>query len=270
MESDGDRKGAIGNPALRRWLDRLLPPVCLICGDPLASGESRVCGLCWARVPLQRPPRCNRCGIALYDSGISLQNRVIAEGTSSCIECRDWLPYLRSARAPYSMSGTAAAIVHALKYGGWAELANEMGVRMGEIRFPCAVEAEISALVPVPLSPARLRERGFNQAELLGRAVARRRGWPLVAGVLVRDRHTRRQARLAPGARAVNVAGAFRVRDTRGAASLADAHLLLVDDVLTTAATAQACVEVLCRAGARAVSVLTFARARRELPRGRT
>lgn len=162
------------------------------------------------------------------------------------------------------MSGTAAALVHALKYGGWADLAEEMGARMAEVRFPRAVEAEIGGLVPVPLSAARLRERGFNQAELLGRAVARRRGWPLVAGVLVRERHTRRQARLAPRERADNVAGAFRVL-AANQALLEDAHLLLVDDVLTTAATAQACVRSLCNAGARAVSVLTFARARREL-----
>jgi ComF family protein len=166
------------------------------------------------------------------------------------------------------MSGPAAAMVHALKYGGWGDLAEEMGVRMAGVRFPRAVEAEIRALVPVPLSPARLRERGFNQAELLGRVVGRQRGWPLIAGVLVRERHTRRQARLAPRERAANVAGAFRVL-AGGMAPLEDAHLLLVDDVLTTAATAQDCVRVLCQAGARAVSVLTFARARRELPRGK-
>jgi ComF family protein len=166
------------------------------------------------------------------------------------------------------MAGTAATMVHALKYGGWGELAEEMGARMAEVRFPREVEREIDALVAVPLSPARLRERGFNQAELLARAVARRRGWPLMAGLLVRERHTRRQARLAPRERLANVAGAFRVPAARRSL-IADAHLLLVDDVLTTAATAQDCVRALCRAGARAVSVLTFARARCELPRGR-
>jgi ComF family protein len=197
---------------------------------------------------------------------MSIRENVIAGATSSCIECRDWLPYLRVARAPYSMSGTAAAMVHALKYGRWGELAEEMGARMAELRFPRAVEAEISALLPVPLSAARQRERGFNQAELLGRAVARRRGWRLITGVLVRERHTRRQARLAPRERAGNVVGAFRVLGA-GRAPFEDTHVLLVDDVLTTAATVQACVRVLCQGGARAVSVLTFARARRELPR---
>jgi len=265
METGRDRGSTIGKGVLRRWLDRLLPPVCVLCGDPLKRGELRVCGLCWARARPQRPPRCDRCGIALYDSGISLQDKEIAIPVSCCIECRDWLPYLRCARAPYRMAGTAAAMVHALKYGGWCDLAEEMGARMAEVRFPPGVQAEISALVPVPLSAVRLRERGFNQAELLARAVARRRGWDVLGGVLVRERHTRRQARLAPREREANVAGAFRVPAERRVA-LEDAHLLLVDDVLTTAATAQDCVRALCRAGARAVSVLTFARARRELP----
>ncbi len=266
MGADQGCGARIGRPALRRWLDRLLPPVCVICGDPLAPFESRVCGVCWARAHAQRPPRCDRCGITLFDSGISIESKEIAISTSCCIECRDWLPYLRCARAPYRMAGTAAALVHALKYGGWRDLADEMGARMAGVRFPRSVEAEIGALVPVPLSAARLRERGFNQAELLARAVAGRRGWPLLAGVLVRERHTRRQARLAPRERAANVAGAFQVR-AASRVSLEDKHLLLVDDVLTTAATAQDCVRALCQAGVRAVSVLTFARARRELPR---
>jgi ComF family protein len=186
--------------------------------------------------------------------------------TSSCTECVDWLPYLRLARAPYVMAGTAAAMVHALKYGGWARLADEMGGRMAELCFDPVVESEIAAILPVPLSRVRQRQRGFNQAELLARAVARRRGCPLLTDVLVRGRHTRPQARLSPRQRISNVRGAFQVVRSRRR-ELEDRHLLLVDDVLTTAATAQDCVRALCEAGARAVSVLTFARARRELPR---
>ncbi len=162
------------------------------------------------------------------------------------------------------MAGTAAAAVHALKFGGWASLATEMGERMAAERFDPAVEDELSAVIPVPLSAARRRERGYNQAELLGHAVAGRRRLPVWAAVLVRGRHTRRQARLSPRERQANVAGAFRVA-AMGRDQLRDAHVLLVDDVLTTAATAQDCVRALCGAGARAVSVLTFARARPDL-----
>jgi ComF family protein len=162
------------------------------------------------------------------------------------------------------MVGAAAGIVRALKYGGWKDLADEMGARMAVVPFPPELEAEFTFVVPVPLSAARLRERGFNQAELLARAVAGRRGLPLLGDVLHRGRHTRRQARLSPRERRVNVAGAFHVPG-RQALRVSGAHVLLVDDVLTTAATVQDCTRALCAAGARAVSVLTFARARRDL-----
>jgi ComF family protein len=164
------------------------------------------------------------------------------------------------------MRGTAAAMVHALKYGGWRGLAAMMGTRMAELRFDPNVEAELSGVVPVPLSPTRLRERGFNQAELLARSVARDRALPLLSDVLVRQRHTSRQARLSLSERSANVSGAFRPREGKQG-RVEDAHLLLVDDVLTTAATVQDCVRALCVGGARAASVLTFARARPELMR---
>lgn len=163
------------------------------------------------------------------------------------------------------MRGVATALVHALKYGGWPDLAEEMGARMAAVCLGRDVEEAISVVVAVPLSATRLRERGYNQAELLAREVAQLRGWPLLTGLLTRSRHTRRQARLAPRARLANVSGAFEV-DRERRTELADAHLLLVDDVVTTGATVQDCVRALCRAGARSVSVLSFARARRELP----
>ncbi|UCF19346.1 MAG: ComF family protein [Gemmatimonadota bacterium] len=248
----------MANRWIRSWLDRLLPAVCLVCGDPLGSAEGRVCGLCWARARRPRHPLCPRCGIALQDTGT-------AGSSLTCGECREWLPYLRRARASFIMSGTAAAMVHALKYGGWKELAREMGAEMAAQSLGKGLEGEIAAVLPVPLSRTRLRERGFNQAELLAAVVAERWNRPLLRDVLVRHLHTRRQARLAPRERLANVSGAFAVR--RSTDLLADAHVLLVDDVLTTAATVQECVRALCGAGARAVSVVTFARARPELPR---
>lgn len=184
--------------------------------------------------------------------------------TSSCTQCSDWLPYLRCARAPFLMEGVAAGMVHALKYGGWIDLAAEMAEAMARTRLPAAARASVDGVLGVPLSRTRQRERGFNQAEALAREVAARRGWPMLGRVLARTRHTHRQARLRAGDRAANVAGAFEVV-ADGRAAIGDAHLVLVDDVLTTGATALACVEALVRAGARGVSVLTFARARRGL-----
>ncbi len=239
---------------LRKYLDAILPGVCVVCGQSLLTGEDVVCGTCWARAPLHRFPRCARCGIALRDLGARLRQ-------ITCSDCRDWLPYLREARSPFAMKGTAAAIVHALKYGGWSKLADSMAEWMSAARFSAQVEAEIDALIPVPLGEARLRERGFNQAELLARAISVRRGWPLLTDVLRRAKDTRAQARLAPGDRAANVRGAFRALAGE-VEVLRDAHLVLLDDVLTTGCTARDCVRALCVAGARSVSVLTFARAR--------
>lgn len=244
---------------MRGWLDRLLPPVCLVCGGPLARQECRVCSLCWARAPVQRPPRCSRCGIALASPADG------GHGTG-CTHCASWLPYLREARAPFVMAGVASELVHALKYRGWTELAAEMAAHMARQRFSGWIEGELGGVVPVPLSETRARERGYNQAELLGEAVARRRGLHLLSGGLIRTSHTRPQASLSQDERSANVRGAFTVPVGWGG-ELADAHLLLVDDVLTTGATAQECVRALCHAGARAVSLLTFARARPELPR---
>ena len=164
------------------------------------------------------------------------------------------------------MAGTAAAMVHLLKYGGWRELAEDMGEQMAAQSLGCMRELGVTAVIPVPLSRTRLRERGFNQAELLAEVVAGICGWPIVRDVLIRHQHTRRQAQLSPRERLFNVSKVFSIEQER-ADLLADGHLVLVDDVLTTAATAQECVRVLCGAGARAVSVLTFARARPELPR---
>lgn len=197
---------------------------------------------------------------------MSLPDTGVPASGSDCIDCHDWLPYLRQARAPYAMRGTAAAIVHALKYGGWSELAGTMGSCMAQQRFEPQVDSEISGVVAVPLSRTRLRERGFNQAELLARAVAHDRGLPLILDVLVRWRHTRSQAQLSPSERQANVSGAFRVRE-EARRTIEDAHLLLVDDVLTTAATVCDGVRALCSSGARAVSVVTFARARPRLRR---
>jgi ComF family protein len=151
-------------------------------------------------------------------------------------------------------------MVHALKYGGWHALASPMGRRMAALTFPLETEEEVRFVVPVPLGPARLRARGYNQAECLAREVARCRGWSCRPDLLLRARATDAQATLHADERRANVAGAFRAADSARDVVQGE-HLLVVDDVWTTGATALACCQALLSAGARAVSVLTFARA---------
>lgn len=156
------------------------------------------------------------------------------------------------------MEPPADALVHGLKYEGWAGLAREMGEAMVRA-LGRGGDPPWALVTPVPTTGARERARGYNQARLLAGVVARRLGLPLVR-TLVRVRGGPTQVALPPSQRRANVKGAFQaVRPAR--TRLAGAHVVLVDDVLTTGATAAQAATVLDRAGAAEVTVLTFARA---------
>jgi ComF family protein len=134
-----------------------------------------------------------------------------------------------------------------------------MARRMGSLAFPDDVVRERSALVPVPLAPARRRERGYNQSVELARALGELWQVPVREDLIERVRATSTQTRLTPGERHRNVSGAFRARADR--ASLRGRHFVLVDDVVTTAATLNACAAALHAGGARILSFVTFGRA---------
>jgi ComF family protein len=152
----------------------------------------------------------------------------------------------------------AGSIVHALKYGGWSKAADEMADRMSRLAWPTDVVRERAAILPVPLASARMRERGYNQSELLARGLSRRWRIPVWTDVLLRGRETESQTRLTAEERLGNVAGSFRIGDAR---ELAGAHIVMVDDVVTTAATLNEGAKVLYGAGARIISYVTFGRA---------
>jgi ComF family protein len=134
-----------------------------------------------------------------------------------------------------------------------------MAKRMSALRFPADVERERAALIPVPLARSRERERGYNQSEELARNLADLWRVPMRTDLLARSRSTETQTRLTPGERRRNVSGAFRASADR--ASLRGLHLVLVDDVVTTAATLNACAAALYDGGARILSFVTFGRA---------
>jgi ComF family protein len=149
--------------------------------------------------------------------------------------------------------------VHALKYGAWTRVAEGMGTRMARVAFPDDVVRERTALVPVPLARTRERERGYNQSALLAREIGRAWKIPAWEDVVVRGRATESQTRLTPEQRRRNVASAFSVAPHAG--QLRGAHIILVDDVVTTAATLNACATALYDGGARIISYVTFGRA---------
>lgn len=154
--------------------------------------------------------------------------------------------------------------MHALKYRGWPATASAMAARLARLDWPRDVVAERRMLVPVPLAAARERERGFNQAERLAAALAPHWDIPVRGDVLRRTKAGARaesQTRLTPEERRGNVHGRF-APSTVARAELRGAHVVLVDDVVTTAATLNACAATLVEAGARIVSYVTFGRAR--------
>lgn len=177
------------------------------------------------------------------------------EGSGGCPECVDWPAELAAASAVCRMEGPALRLVHALKYEGWFALGPELGTLCaGAARRMAGDERHL--LVPVPLAPARRRERGFNQAELLASGIAERTGWP-VGKVLTRRPGGRRQARLSRRERRENVRGRFRAE---APAVGGEPPAVIVDDVLTTGATAAACARALSDAGYRVSGAVAFGR----------
>lgn len=238
----------------RTMLDQLcFPRVCAGC-DALLTDRDRglVCGPCWARLPRLPAPQCDRCGHPRTGA---------RRPEAPCPGCALLAPFVRAARSlcwvPHPVS---SGILAALKYEGWPGVADAMGERMARLPWPPDVERERMAVVPIPLAAAKARERGFNQAERLAAAVATRWGLPLVMGV-TRTRVTTTQTRLTPGERLANVRRAFAAVPA-DLPRLSGQHVILVDDVLTTGATLNACAGALFAAGVRTVSYLTFGRAR--------
>jgi len=229
--------------------DLLLPRVCVVCQRPLAARERGVvCGRCWSCLDTLPYPQCARCGHPHIKH--------------SCRWCELLPPFVRAVRSVcWAPSGAGGAIVHALKYDGWRAAAEGMAERMSRLAWPVDVIEERTALVPVPLSRARLRERGFNQSDLMARSLASRWRIPVWTDALARARDTESQTRLSPRDRLRNVAGAFDVSSATSS-RLRGAHVMLVDDVVTTGATMNACAEALVARGARILSYVTFGRAR--------
>jgi ComF family protein len=154
----------------------------------------------------------------------------------------------------------ASSIVHALKYAGWSKVADEIAERMSRLPWPRDVLDERAALLPIPLASARKRERGYNQSALIAAGLSKRWRVPAWENVVVRSRETQSQTRLTPEQRLGNVAGSFQI-GARNIDALQGAHVIIVDDVVTTAATLNACAKVLYDAGARIISYVTFGRA---------
>jgi ComF family protein len=232
---------------LRAALDVALPPLCPSCREPLGDGVG-LCAGCWSKLSFIEPPYCARLGIPFtYDPGPGLLS----------MEAIAAPPAYDRARAAVRYDDIARALVLSFKYGDRLDLAPMMGRWMA--RTGHVLIAEADALLPVPLHWRRLWARRFNQSAALCMAISETCGLPVLHETLKRVRATPQQVGLSKPQRADNVQGAFRVPPEHKAA-VAGRRLLLVDDVLTSGATVDACARALLRAGAAHVDVLVFAR----------
>src|SRR5262249_38364324 len=228
-------------------LDTALPPLCPACKRPVAD-DGGLCPGCWSQLSFITPPYCERLGIPFaYDPGPGvLSMQAIADP-----------PAYERARAAVRYDEIARTLVHALKYGDRLDLAPTLGRWM--VQAGGALLADADALVPVPLHWRRLWMRRFNQSAALAEVIAAQVKLPVTHAALTRVKATRPQVGLTASERALNVQGAFRVR-AEARADVKDRRLVLIDDVLTSGATIDACARALLRAGAAAVDVLVFAR----------
>jgi len=234
---------------LRVLRDCVFPACCEACEAPLDVGHAAsLCATCLSSMRPLCPPLCAVCGVPFR-----------AATGIRCWGCAQHPPAFTTAhaitlyRAAPAGANALAIAVQALKYRRRRVVAQTLGALLAE-RYPYGD----ALLVPVPLHPRRLRERGFNQALLLERVLGRHRELAVAARALVRTRHTRAQPGLAAEERRRNLRDAFTVTSP---ATVRGRNIVLVDDVLTTGATADACARSLLAAGAVRVDVYTVGRA---------
>jgi ComF family protein len=227
-------------------LDLFFPPLCIACREPLGGGHG-FCAACWAGIAFLDGPLCECCGLPFEVD--------LGEG-ARCVACLARPPAYDRARAILTYDENSRDPILALKHADRLDLVPGFAhwlERTGRVLL-----AETDVIVPVPLHRLRLWRRRYNQAAELARALSRRTGKPVAVSALERSRATPSQgAMISARGRRRNVQGAFRVSEPP---MVADRNILLVDDVLTTGATAEACARALKQAGAAKVQILVLAR----------
>ena len=229
----------------------VFPDECRVCNQPLANlSRIPVCPSCLHEPkPFVAEHFCADCGTPFLNSAP-------LDANGRCSLCRNGLSGYDAVYTYGEYDGALRNLIHVFKYGGIMPLASRLGPLLSSA---LPREQQFDVIVAMPLHWRKKLQRGFNQSELLARSVSRRTGIP-VADALRRRKSTAPQAGLTRAQRRTNVAGVFEVSRRDKVEGL---HVLLIDDVFTTGATAGACAAALKRAGAKRVSVLTLARADR-------
>lgn len=239
---------------LKKFVDPFIliffPSTCKICGKFLENpGEKIVCGNCLGRAEIHRGEVCPVCGRFYH---------LRTDRSTICGDCLKERPSFEKHRAAGHYTGTLRQMIILFKYRQHESLKSPLAGLLLKNSEAKKILEGVDLIVPVPLHPARQKERGFNQAELLAEELSRRVRLPVARGVLVKTRKTLAQVSLEAEERKRNLTGAFRVKKP---GKIAGRVILLVDDVFTTGSTCRECSGALLEAGAREVRVLTLARA---------
>lgn len=235
------------------FLRMLYPPRCLVCDE---FSEKALCSSCLSQLKLIIPPVCKLCGKP-YDA--------LAHASPLCSDCKSTKRWFDWCRCAVSYEGVARMMVFKLKYSGEFRLSVEMAKFMADAldRFARQSDEELirnfafDLIIPVPLHKARLRERGFNQAELIAQSLSELIGIPSDSSLLVRTRETKPQFELSPKERWVNVRDAFRLTHPDAVFNKA---IIIVDDVMTVGATLNECAKAVRVGKPKIIIALAFAR----------
>ena len=232
-------------------IDVILPPVCHICHSFIPdAGKLHICPACRDRLPLVSSPLCSLCGIPFTGVG----------NDHHCSTCITHPPHFDSARSHFLYEGPIRDLIHTFKYNRSTHLRYPLALLALEGAREVLAEHSFHLIVPVPLHHSRLRQRGFNQAVLLGQVLARHLALPMLPDALARTRATPPQIELSAAERRANVKGAFSVKRPD---SITGKRILLLDDVMTTGSTMDECAKELKKGGAEAVIAVTVARTSR-------
>jgi ComF family protein len=247
IASIGSHVSAVARVGVRAALTLLNPPQCAVSQADTEVGV-HLCGVCAREAEPLLTPRCERCSQPFFGE---------ITGPFTCSNCEDRKLHFDCAIAPYRSRKVVREFIHRFKYNRHFYLRHQLADWMADgLADERLTRQRIDGFVPVPLHPARQREREFNLADVLAGLLSRRTGIPL-ARLLQRTRYTTTQTQLDRDERMENLRGAFRVRQSTG---VTGRHLVLIDDVFTTGSTVDECSRALREAGAASVRVLTVAR----------
>ncbi len=224
-----------------RSLDLLFPPRCAVCDRVISAEDRGICGKCRGSLPWVEEPRCFRCG-----------KNVESPEAEYCGDCMKRKHGFEKGFPLLHYVPPVSDAVAAMKYHGRAEYASFYGGLLADTFGEEWKALGIKELIPVPVHSEKLKKRGYNQAELIAEAVAHKLKFSVNKTILVRCEETRAQKKLSREERFLNLRSAFQPGEGTAAE-----EVLLVDDIYTTGATADACAEALKRAGAKRVYVTT-------------